>query len=190
MSRILDSKKIWWLGIFVFGLICGTLYVNCIMNHEIVIEAGKSLFIVDNRIGEISVYTKLIHIVTKRLKLLIFFAISALLYRKSLVLCIPTALFGGCFGVVISMATLTYGKVGMQQLFWYLMPQYIFYISAFCMILKLSDGFTKGYKKHGYMLRTTCGTRALLKLLGLILAGIMSECYVNQWFIQHFVKKF
>ena len=189
-SRALDFKQLFWIGIFVLGLIGGTLYVNCVMTPQNVIKVGESVFVVDNIGGESGDYTKVIHIVTKRLKLLTFFAISALLYRKSLVLCIPTAFLGGCFGVVISMVTLTYGREGIGRLFWYLMPHYLFYITAFCMILSLSSDLIKGNKKYGYMLRAQNGPRVLLKVFFLLLAGIMSECYVNQWFIQHFVKKF
>ncbi len=185
----LDFRKRLWLVIFVLGLVGGTVCVNCFVSSETVISITKDQFFVDNFSSQYHNWERFIHIGINRIILFIFLVGNALLCRKSLVLYISTAFFGGCFGVVISTVTLAYGNVGIQRLFWYLMPHYVFYIAAFCVVLRFSDCTDSVHRKYGYMLKSAYGGRELLKLIFLILAGIMSECYVNQWLMQYFVKK-
>ena len=179
-----------YIIIFMIGLVLGTLYINYVVDRQVVLEMGKTLFFVDNSIDYTSDLGEVIHIGINRIILFIFLSGSALLCRKSLVLCIPTAFFGGCFGVVISMVMLSFENEGIRQLLWYFIPHYMFYIAAFCLLIRMSEHVVRRHQRLRYTLKSGYVGRDMVKLFLLVFTGIMSECYVNQWLIQKFVKNF
>lgn len=174
-----------WLLVFVVGLALGTVFVNYGIDTTSLAGQQWMLSNVDKFTALSADTGFIIHILIKRAGFFIFLAGMTLLIRRSLLLYFSTVYYGFCFGVVISVMTVLYGMTGLWQLLGLLMPQYLLYIPAYVLLIKLSQERTwhMGKRRKSDILAFLMPAALLLAMM---IAGCVLECYVNPIWLTFF----
>lgn len=129
----------------------------------------------------------LIYLIKIRGMQLAFIIFMTYIRKKGMGLGIWAFMTGSGFGMGIYAMLSRWGAVGIAGYLMVIFPHYLFYFYAYAMYIKIdSNGQTvKGnYRKdRGYPVTK-------MSIVGVVIIGILFECYVNPFFIKLFSKIF
>ena len=182
-------KGIVWLFVFAAGLIAGTVFVNYIAAGQIQVSGVWMADAVDKILAFEADVGLFVHIFIKRGLVFIFLAGITLLWHRILLLYLSTAYFGFCFGVVVSLLTITYGPSGLFWLLKLLLPHYLLYVPAY-MLLLLWAKERRRIRYRGRAGAIPADGASLLLMAAMVVCGVVLECYVNPIWIRFFERFF
>lgn len=170
------------------GIICG-FGILWFFGKEVLQD---EMFFGNSLLGEIQYldYKKtayLIYLIKIRGIQLAFIIFMTYIRKKRAGLGIWAFMTGSGFGIGIYAMSLRWGPIGILGYFMMIFPHYLCYFYAYSMYIKNdSNGQQTGrtiHRKSSYLV-------SKMSIIGVVIIGILSECYVNPLFIKLFSKIF
>ncbi len=169
------------------SLFCGVFIVSSlvilVMGKDAVLQSevfdcnALSLF----RLQGTDKVEMLIYILRERIFILPFLFLLATTYLGKWAGYVYCIWYGAGMGAIMGTVLLRYGVEGIFLILGSVFPQYLFYVPAFI----ISIGITKTQRKPEKRLMIQ-----VLMMELLIIAGCLTECYINPTLVEKFIKLF
>ena len=194
--KIKRLSKIWWL-LFLAGIIAGAVCAGLCLRKLQVSQIQSVLYIQQLKSAKFQMNGLFGRILFRRLILLAGLLLSVYVCKIPVPMVLATILFGMAAGYLMTVMAAGYGIKGYIFLGAMLVPQYIFYVLAYILVLRLAALKYKNstiYTHYPLNINRKGDLRQLGVVLGcllmLVCAGVACEAYVTPGFVQQVIQKF
>lgn len=176
-----------WLPL-VGGILCG-FGILWFFGKDVLQD---EMFFGNSLLGEIEYldYKKtafLIYLIKIRGVQLAFIILMAYIRKKGAGLGIWAFMTGSGFGIGVYAMLSRWGPIGLLGYLMMIFPHYLCYLYAYVMYAKID---LNGQSNKRTIYRRTDNFISKMSIIGVVIIGIVSECYVNPFFIKLFSKIF
>lgn len=181
-------KKSRWLVLATF--LMGILLANLI-DQEMISNYGiwNEYFISQYSFRQIDADRLFCHVFLVRMKALVLMLLCAQLVRGRAFFTGVACVFAGAFGFLLTAAITSLGFRGIVLVIGGLFPQWLLYIAAF-FVFAFCMQERSGLMRHGTGAGKERSAKVMLLILSalILLAGIVSESYLNPFFLGEIIK--
>lgn len=192
--KIKHLSRIWWL-LFLAGIIIGAVCAGLCIRKLQMSEVQSVLYVQQLKDAQYHIEGLFGRIFLRRIILLAGLLLSVYVCKIPVPMVLATLFFGLAAGYLMTVMAAGYGIRGYFFLCAMILPQYIFYVLAYMLILRMAvlkykDGTT--YTRYAFHSGRAWHSMGILIgcIVLLVTAGVACEAYVTPGIVQQVVRRF